>query len=209
MLSIRFTQRASVALALLAGGVPLIAGCPDPNGVYDEFAERASKVPVGPPAECGQTVSSVDGEFFFALSAQLSPKKPIVFLAIVTTEPDGLHMSFQPLQADDRTTPIGPSIDVGPFPIDAENRFVAALPLLAVPGAANPITGSDIEAQITLRGSVCADLICGGVEGQVTKPTTIMLDPAKSKFTMARVMTMGAYPEPPTINCEGDLANPK
>jgi hypothetical protein len=210
MLSIRSFQRALRRPAALLGCAALVvglAGCPDPNGAYDDFVVRAGKIPPPPPGECGQTVLSVNGEFFFALSSQLAKKKPITFLAQLTTDAGGLSMNLQPLDKTDRSTPVGPAVDVGPYPI-VDGRFTAALPLLEVPGAANPISPADIKAQITLVGSVCADFICGTVEGQVIEPLMIALDPVNSRFTMERVITPGDYPDPPQINCAGDLADP-
>lgn len=211
MLSIRSFQRAlrlPAALLGCAGLVIGLAGCPDPNGAYDDFVARAGKIPPPPPGECGQTVDTVEGEFFFALSSQLAKKKPITFLATLTTDDeDGLSMTLQPLDKADRATPIGPAIEVGPYPI-VDGGFTATLPELVVPGAANPISAADIRAQIRLVGSVCADFICGTVEGQVIEPVMIALDPMNSRFTMERVTTPGEYPVPPQINCTGDLADP-
>lgn len=210
MLSIRSFQRAlrlPAALLGCAGLVVGLAGCPDPIGAYDDFAARAGKIPPPPPGECGQTVASVDGEFFFSLSSQLAKKKPITFLATLSTDADGVSMTLQPLDKADRATPVGAAIEVGPYPI-VDGSFTAALPLLVVPGAANPISPADIKAQITLVGSVCADFICGTVEGEVLEPIVIALDPVNSRFTMERVTTPGEYPVPPQINCTGDLADP-
>jgi hypothetical protein len=210
MLSIRSFLRALRRPVALLGGAALVVGltgCPDPNGSYDDFVVRAGKIPPPPPGECGQTVLSVDGDFFFALSSQLAKKKPITFLAKLSTDAGGLSMNLQALEKVDRKTPVGPAVDVGPYPI-VDGNFTATLPTLQVPGAANPISPADIEAQITLVGSVCEDFICGTVEGQVTKPAMIALDPENSRFTMERVITPGDYPEPPQINCAGDLADP-
>lgn len=210
MLSIRSFQRALRLPASLLGCAALVvglAGCPDPDAAYEDFVTRAGKIPPPPPGECGQTVLSVDGEFFFALSSQLAKKKPITFLAQLTTDAGGVSMSLQPLDKADRATPVGPAIEVGPYPI-VDGRFTAAFPLLVVPGAANPISPADIKAQITLVGSVCADFVCGTVEGQVLEPVMIALDPVNSRFTMERVTTPGEYPVPPQINCTGDLADP-
>jgi hypothetical protein len=212
MLSNRSFRRRALALPLLVLAASLLAGCPDPNGSFESFVEKAEAIPSGPLGQCGETVQTVEGDFFFALSAQLAPTKPIVFLTQITTDAGGMSFHIQALSAEDRTTPVGDGIDIGPYPIDAEGTFVAALPPLAVVGAANPITGSDIEATITLKGSVCADFLCGSVEGAVTKvngaPSDIVLTADKSFFTMALVTTPGDYPEPPQIDCAGKLAKP-
>jgi hypothetical protein len=184
-----------------------LTGCPDPDAAYKDFASRAEAIPPLPAGECGQKVPEVEGEFFFSLSSQLAKKSPITFIAQVTSDDAGLSMNLKPLTAADRTTPVDPAVDVGPYPI-VDGDFTAALPLLVVPGVANPISPADIEAQVTLVGSVCEDFICGTVEGMVIKPFEITLDPENSRFTMERVTVAGEYPEPPRINCAGDLADP-
>ena len=201
-----FALRFAGAAALLCA-VPFLAGCPDPQGEFDDFSARYEATKPPPvEAACGTTVQTVEGDFFFALAAKLSPKTPITFKAVVTTEADGMHFSITPLDRMDRKTPIGDVAELGNYPIDADGNFTAAFPEMTIPGDANPITGSPIVATVSLSGAVCEDLICGDVSGTVTSP--IMLDLAGgSTFTMVRVEGEN-YPEPPIINCAGDPANP-
>ncbi|XXX75301.1 hypothetical protein WMF30_47400 [Sorangium sp. So ce134] len=154
---------------------------------------------------------AADGDFFFSLSAYLLPQAPIVFVASLTTEAsDGglsFSMTFQPLEAADRRTPTGPSVDVGPFELNEDGTFAAELPTIVVPGNANPISGSELEATITLSGTLCApaDFVCGDVTGTATRP--VNLDLVGSTFAMERITDPSSYPAS-VINCKKDPARP-
>jgi hypothetical protein len=147
-----------------------------------------------------------------ALSVTLAPKKPIlVAVDLDTPEVDGsaaVTLHAQPLSAADRTTPVGPAVDYGPFPVGPTGTWRGDLPGLEVSGEANPVTGGDISADVALIGSLCGDgeFFCGAVEGRVTAP--IPLDLAGSTFTMTRVDDTGAAPATPAIDCAGNLADP-
>jgi hypothetical protein len=197
-------------LALLAAAATCLLGCPDPQQAFDDFAEREA-ANRKPPVEvaCGTAVDSVEGKFVFALATQISTKLPVLFIADLTTEDDGLHMTVTALAAADRKTLVGDPTDLGPFPIDPENgKFTAALPELTVDGKANPLTkDKPIVATITLTGAVCEDAVCGDARGQVTAPIELKLEEG-STFYMERLPDDGTIPEPPVVNCAGDVANP-
>ena len=217
MLSTRNLTHRSFSLLTAAGLSTLLAGCPQPDASFDDFAARYAKAnPPGPAAAGGETVQEVEGDFLFTLSATLKPEKPLLFVAKLTTTDAGLTLNVQPL-AIDRKTLVGEAHDLGPYPIEDGGKLVADLPELTIPGEANPITkcttpgmcsGSEIVADAALAGAVCEDFICGDVTGKVTKPLPLPLSsPTKSsKFTMQRLEKPGEYPEPPEINCEHDLA---
>ncbi|WP_437810854.1 hypothetical protein [Sorangium sp. So ce1078] len=153
----------------------------------------------------------MDGDFFFNLSAYLLPQSPIVFVASLTTEASdgGLSFSvtFQPLEAADRRTPTGAPVDVGPYEVSADGTFSADLPTIIVPGNANPISGSELEATITLTGTLCApaDFVCGEVTGTTTRPVPLNLE--GSTFAMERITDPSSYPAA-VINCKKDPARP-
>jgi hypothetical protein len=196
------------------------AACVDPAGALDDFNERAAEADFSTSTTSGAgggdacavpAAGEVDGNYLFALSAKIAKTKPVLFYAKLTTEDaSGLNFSLnlQPLNAKDRKTPEGDAIDVGPYPVAADGTFSAALPMLTVAGAANPVSGSLLEATVTLVGTLCApaDFICGDVTGSVTKPIAIP-DLTGSAFTMQRITDEAAYPEP-LINCAGDPAEP-
>ncbi|WP_433930133.1 hypothetical protein AB3662_39995 [Sorangium cellulosum] len=206
----------------------LLAGCADPQGRYDDFETRDTAIREdqgsgeggsdgeggsggGGGGSCLPEAGAPDGDFFFSLSAYLSPRAPIVFLSKLTTEAsDGglsFSLSFQPLEAADRKTPTGEPFDVGPYEVSADGQFTAELPTIVVPGNANPISGSELEATITLTGALCApaDFVCGDVTGTATRP--IALDLKGSTFAMERITDPSSYPAP-VINCDRDPARP-
>lgn len=212
--------------ALYLGLVPcllLTAACADPQGAYDEFVERQTTASSSSSSTGGSggggggagctapAVGELDGDHLLVLSAKLSPKKPIVMAAKVTTADEGgktaVTMQLQPLDAADRQTPVGAAIDVPVFPIEADGTFVLSVPSADVDGTANPITGNTLKGvAATLTGSgMCSPFAfaCGDVTGAITTPP-VKLD--GSTFTLQPV-TDPATPPEVFINCAKDLAN--
>lgn len=199
----------------------LLAGCPDAEGKFNDFSERyeelhpatSSSSSSGAGGGCAAPAAGeLDGSYVFALSASIDPPNPVLFDALITTAEgaDGLELSFvlQALDAKDRKTIVGAKINLGPFAVNADGSFDADFPPLDVVGAANPISGSDLSADVTINGTVCrADgVICGALNGNVTKPADIALD--GSAFAIAPLAAPGVYPAQPILNCNGELAKP-
>lgn len=206
-------MRCVVVLGLL----PACVACVDPGERFSAFEQRAhvSQPPDASPdagSGCAIEPDSVAGQYLLAISVTLAPGKPILALADVTTpalgEGTGLSLDAQPLSAADRQTPVGDRIGGGPFPVNADGSFQADLPGLAVTGAANPVTGGNILADLVLSGSLCNDaqsFFCGTVTGRVTEP--LPLDLAGSTFTLTRAEP-SEEPLRPAIDCAGTLADP-
>jgi hypothetical protein len=215
------TKRALLLAFLAFPAVGLVAapGCvADADGEYEAFAKRASKG--GGPIECGSdggctppAAGEIDGDYLFALSAVIGPQKPLLFLTTVTTTAGaaGLEVTWklQPLSAADRTTPVGTPVEFEPFTVASNGCFLADPGPLDVTGEANGITGNPITADVTLTGQLCGTdgFYCGQVGGVVTSPINLPLD--GSTFTLTKLPSPGAYPDPPAINCDKDLAEPK
>jgi len=194
--------------------------CADPQGQFDAFNQRAAmdQPPVpdggtGGAATCTPPKAGVlDGEYYFSLSAKISPGEPVVFTAQLTSAdgPKGLTFSatLQALSAHDRKTPVGPTSMIGPFDVDANGGFDAMLPQMTVVAAANPLLPQDLTAQVNLIGTVCtpAGFYCGQVTGNVSKPVPIP-DLTGSTFTMQIVKDPANLPAP-LINCANDPAMP-
>lgn len=220
------TTLASAALPCAA----LLIGCADPGGRFDDFEARDTTIREsqaggdgggddgtgggggrGGGDGCLPEAGAVDGDFFFNLSAYLLPQAPIVFLASLTTAAsDGglsFSMTFQALEVADRRTPTGSPADVGPYELSEDGTFTAELPTIVVPGNANPISGSELEATITLAGTLCApaDFVCGDVTGTASRP--VELDLKGSTFAMERITDPSSYPAA-VINCKKDPARP-
>jgi hypothetical protein len=207
----------SIVVPLVA--LPLAVACVDPGKDFAAFESRAK---VSKPtldagggadaARCTVTSGAVTGRYLLALSVTLAPTKPILALTDVTTPAldggAGLSLEAQPLSAADRRTPVGQKLARGPFPVDPSGSFRAEMSGLAVQGAANPVTGGDILANLVLAGSLCGDgrIFCGTVSGNVEKP--LPLDLAGSTFTLTHVDPSTDPPTRPTIDCAGTLADP-
>jgi hypothetical protein len=192
------------------------SGCVDPGGRFHDFEQRRAQRPdagVEPDAgSCSVAPGSVTGLYELSLSAVIAPKKPILAILTVSTPSTnggtGLAFDAQPVSASDRKTPVGDVLHFGPFPIRADGGYDAALTNLRVTGAANPISGSDIVANVVLHGRLCGDgsFFCGTATGSVTAPLTV--DLTGSTYTITRVPSAAELPAQPTIDCAKDLADP-
>jgi hypothetical protein len=196
-----------------------LAACADPATRFEEFGTRYNEL--NPPIPdylcegnpCAQPApGAIDGSYLWTVSTEVGPTTPVLFHAVLTTVAagDGLELSFTaaPLDSGDRTTEAGPAVDYGPIAISAAGCFETSLHVEA-PGAANPITGTDLAADLDLAGQLCADvdpLICGTITGAVTVP--VALDLTSSNFTFDQANGPGDYTEPPILNCAGELADP-
>jgi hypothetical protein len=150
-----------------------------------------------------------DGDYLLTVSSTLDATHPFVFDAdlvrITSSEGVTLELSFQALAASDRSTPVGPVTSAGPFAVNADGTFTAVLPTIDVPAEANPISGSAISVDVILSGSLCvSELHCGTLTG--TANESIPLD--GSTWTLQRLVLPQVFPEPPIINCQGELADP-
>jgi hypothetical protein len=210
-------RRGFFAMLIALATTSAFGGCADPQARLEAFNERCEGseacqfVETDSGAACDPPEpGALAGEFYFVLGA-LAAELPIVFLADVETgagENGGttLQMRLQPLAAVDRKTPVCGPVDLPPIQISAEGQVEAPLPLLRVPGRANPISGRDIAAEPTLIASFCGvqDSYCGAVSGFLREPFDY--DLTGSSFTMYRADE--PLPEPLVVSCDGKIANP-
>ena len=186
----------SLALALA-----VLSGCPSPDveGKLDRFLEETEderEEAQNVKMDMGGTVADVTGTFLFALDTVVQPGTPLQFIATTTFTPDGaggmIGFDLQPLSLEQNslTTPrefVGDVITVPPVPVDEGGRFeIGSLGTLMVTGEANPITGGDIVAEVSLIGSILSeDIYCGTADGMVMQPLPLML--GGSTFAALRV----------------------
>lgn len=199
------------AIAACAAALLTVAGCPDPEGQYEEFLQNSQALRDVPVQDTGSgTLTDVNGTFLLAISPVISPTSILQFTTTVTWTPNDdpttggkLHFDLQPLQvAPGKATrePVGGVIkgdaDVGP-----DGAFVMDLGEQEVTGDANPISGSDIKATLKLLGKIRdSSLMCGTVEGDVTAPIQTTLN--GSSFGMARIESTATADLPePTAAC--------
>lgn len=202
-------------LGLSTAVATLGIGCSDAQGEFDKFVERADKVGgaetgTGDDAYTGDcskiSQADVANGYLFTLSANIKRDKPFLANATVTIDEGASTISFsiQPLDATDKTTPVGDPVPGGPFPIEADGSFVGDFGEISMVGEANPISGSELATNLLLRGQPggwCAEssFVCGDVEGIASKPIKD-LDLKTSTFTFQRLTAPGVYPEP-AIDC--------
>lgn len=141
----------------------------------------------------------------FALDTTLSPGLP--FQAIVTATPGtgtiDLTVQFLSLAVGSTTSPRQPVGDVYAYPgvpVDASGTFYWDTGVILIPGAANPITGSDIVASIQSNVvPVGTPAYCGQAGGTVLMPIETTLD--GSTHAMTVVPDVGNLPVDFAVAC--------
>ena len=129
---------------------------------------------------CGY-FANPSGRYLFSIDTNISPGTPLLFESILLVntevEPRTAQLTLIPLTVGDRY-PIedlpdrdGDSTIVTPtVSIDDEGKFELSLGRMIVPGVANPISGSELEMELTLRGQILTrSFICGTVEGNLIR----------------------------------------
>jgi hypothetical protein len=188
-------MRPTIILLLLCGG------CPDPQARFNDFANR---VPDAMPMEHIDAaplnmLPDVSGKFLMGFAATIAPDQPLQFYMTNTLvkNPDGtgtFTTAVQPLAVADHM-PAGPLLTPPPATVNTAGEFDLTVDNTVIPGAANPITGTDITVTIIMHGAIqSADLICGDVPmGNITKP--VMLSAVGTTWVGQRIPAGG--PEPP------------
>lgn len=187
----------------------LLAGCPDPEARFDEFTDRTEDQRQG-GGGTGPSggVADINGRFLMGIDTVIGPGKVLEFdtetiINFPCTDDCVLTLNVQPVVpttparsgCDDRGTPVGPVITVENVPVAADGSFIADFGNQNVPGCANPISGSDITANLILAGQIVnADLYCGTVSGTVSRPLSAPL--RGSSFAAVRVEEGAELPAP-------------
>ncbi len=191
----RLTLNVSVLALLLTAGciVDDSLGDPDP----DAGAGSSGVGLTDNPASTGPSTSDVDsegsvtpqeqpvgwiveGQYLFALEPSIAATTPLQFVGTVFADGALLDISLTPLSLEFGSTTkprklIEKTFVFESIPIAADGTFVLDFEAAAIPGAANPITGSDIVAEFRIDGWFVGPRICGKVSGMVTVPANIGL----------------------------------
>lgn len=209
----------TASAARFLGGITLLAfsaGCPSPDaeGKYELFNDETEEARDRPEPKLDLppvgVFPDVAGVYLVAIETSIAPGLPLQFVTTVTGEIDSVtgdgmvNLSFQPLSLDQGSM-TDPREEVGdPIVIDAAvtgGSFTVPFGETGVTGAANPITGSDIEANLTLEGSVRSENAwCGFVEGDVTSPIQAPLD--GSTFAALRLADASERPLTFPVKCD-------
>lgn len=214
---------ASAALTVSLSILGAAAGCADPQASLDDFTERdcASKDQPYDESGCARLISSggceppapgeADGRYLFAIAASLSPTKPVLFSAQITTTAatNGIDvaMVLEGISAEDRQTPLGDPQTFPTFFVDADGQFATDETEFSLPGGANTVTpGNEAVVSISLTGRFCKqDLSCGALDGVTIMPAGVPLE--GSAFTILPAPEGEPFPDP-VVDCEGTPAAP-
>ncbi len=202
------TPELRILSALLLGAC-LGFACVDPEERYDDFNERTASMR-GRDSGMGESTERFDwsGRYLLALSTVLAPDQPLLFAvdAEVASDLTLVDLRFQALTTNmdsEQRTPVGEPFSVEDVTYSEEGTFEADLGQVTVPGRANPITGSDIVAQVQLRASAyegAAELpqhFCGDASGMVSQPVSLDL----TGSTFGAVLTEDERAAEPMLRC--------
>ena len=192
------------------------SGCPSPDaaGKYDRFNEETEddrdqpepKQDIPPP----ENFADISGVYLLALETSIAPGLPLQFVVDVQADLDlatgdgPVSLDIQPLSLDVMSTTepreeVGESIAVDTMA--TEGRFTVDFGVTMVTGEANPITGSDITADLALEANVRSeDYWCGIVTGDVQSPIQAPLD--GSTFAATRLADRSERPEEFAVKCD-------
>ncbi|HET7543632.1 MAG TPA: hypothetical protein VFK05_27355 [Polyangiaceae bacterium] len=210
--------------AFLAGCAAVLAGCADARGRFEDFQNRVSDGGAGAEATDGgdsdQTYDggpctppapgTVSGPALLAVATALAADHPILFLGDIDTpaleDTTAVHYVYRALDSLDRRTPVGPELEVGPFPLH-DGELVAEVPESELDGDANPVLhGAPITSEMTLSGHICGvhRFYCGTLTG---RSTGLVTGPFTGKFGITLLDSTSEIPERPRFGCAAeDLA---
>ena len=168
--------RVLCGLALLL----ICSGCPDPDQVADDFiADREELDTIVPVEGFCPEFSDASGTYMIAVLTPLDQSKYLLMqadveMADIDASPT-IKMVLTPLSVAERA-PVGTPIETEAVPVNADGSFELPFGNVAVTGEANPISGGDIEADLTLKGQIRqSDYICGDIVGDLLQPTSFNL----------------------------------
>lgn len=183
MTKLIFLQVVTVAAFGFSGG------CVDPGGTFDDFQERVVDAASRPDARSIDEIPDVTGEFYMGLRPGPTPSLPFRFLATTVLHQDasGATLDLSMLSLDRETfEPVGAPNAVEGVVVSDSGEFTAVFIDVVIPARANPVSGQELTADVTLIGQLrTEDLYCGDAEGMVNSPFTLSLD--GSTFAAIRV----------------------
>lgn len=210
-LSSRATRLRPALPALLLGLQSQI-GCADARGRFEDFHGRLHATEAGAPTNDGgpcvpPAPGQVNGPALLALETSLTPAHPILLLGTIDTpELEGttaVHFAYRALDASDRKTLVGDTLEVGPYPLH-DGKLNAKVPELTLDGNANPILhGAPVTSEMTLTGDICGvrDFYCGTLTGTASG---LVNGPFTGHFAITRLPLPDAVPARPRFGCDPD-----
>lgn len=140
-----------------------------------------------------------------AIDTVISPGLPIQAVVNLTAGTGTVDLTLQFLSLDQGSTttprqPVGDVYAYAGLPVDGTGTFYWDTGVILIPGAANPITGSDLVVSIqTNVVPVGTPAYCGPVGGLVTSPIEAPLD--GSTHAMTAIGDVGSLPTDFAVAC--------
>jgi hypothetical protein len=149
----------------------------------------------------GNALPDIDGDFLMAVATVIDPSLPLQYIATFDITPVGMggtvDVDLQPLALDQGSTtvprtPFGVPMSFPGLPVAPDGTFSIPIGPLPVPGETNPITGSDVQADMVLIDAtiIDEDNVCGTMSGDLVSPIMISL----SGTTMGSVRVADTSP---------------
>lgn len=179
--------RRAAVVALVAAFAVSVVTCVDPKGKFSDFGDRTGTLDASNVDGAELTeIPDISGEFLLSLDPKpVAEGTYIRFIATVelTLAADKktatMNLTMQPIKVVDGQE-IGDPLEFTDVPINSAGRYELTIKTAgnAIPGDANPVTGSDIgldgvEIGQLLEGNT--DVFCGTVSGTVI-PTGTVID---------------------------------
>lgn len=148
--------------------------CISPESRFDEFNDRVIDAAVvevidGSPIE---EIPDITGHFYMGMAPVIAPTEPFKVhvehdMTYVGQDRARMDIVSQPLDHDDYV-PVGNPVTTMNVMIDNAGQFEAPF-AGAIDGRANSISGSALQVELILHGTIkSADLVCGTVTGVET-----------------------------------------
>jgi len=196
----RRAARLSTISVLLA-----LAGCPDPSGRYDEFANRVPDAPIVIMADAPKLnmIPDISGTFLYSIFVSLFPQAaPLESIATVVVHqgpPLTADIHIQWLTYTDHMPISRLQADYPGQTVDQTGTFTVSVPSLTIPGEAGFLGTDTTATDVHLVGMIkSADFFCGTVDG-----TALTASLAGSTFGARRVTAgqSGTDLPAPLVNC--------
>jgi hypothetical protein len=154
----------------------VLAGCPDPQGRFDEYVSRVPDATVVSQADAPpiSTVPDVNGTFLFSIYVSLFPSLPPI-RAIATTALDtvankvSISINYVDVTTGAVLTGAGSIASFPNNPLDPTTGvFTVTAAQLVIPAQANALGADATATSVVISGTLkSADFYCGTVEGLV------------------------------------------
>jgi hypothetical protein len=212
---IRRMLLSSVGLSVL-----VLACLPDPKADYEKYIEATSSqrtMPVGPSdaaIDAKPPLDPIVGNYFTVCYASLATgrmDRALRFYTEVDFKPSAtggtVSITLFPLKVEARTfskanTSTKPPLQFSNIAVSSDTRFNGSLPMVAIEGGANPISGRDIEiVPANLAGVLFSKPeFCSGLSGNITKPIMNAFDAVCSYYALAEGAEFSFPPKDPAFD---------